>query len=123
MDQISEHHYERLVGEKNIWVATVRPDGRPHLTPVWFAWHRGKIYICIQNTSIKAKNLSKNPQVSISLENGSKPLILEGIVAEVFEPWPEKVRIEFQKKYDWDISADQDYDLLLEITPGKILSW
>ena len=29
------HH--RSETEANIWFATVRADGRPHLVPVWFA--------------------------------------------------------------------------------------
>ena len=26
---------ERMAAAQNYWVATVRPDGRPHLTPAW----------------------------------------------------------------------------------------
>jgi hypothetical protein len=35
---------ERLSGERNVWIATVRPDGRPRLVPVWFSWveNRGR---------------------------------------------------------------------------------
>ena len=61
---------QRLQSEGNIWVTTVRPDGRPHLTPVWFVWHAGKAYICISPDSVKARNLSRNPRVALALENG-----------------------------------------------------
>ncbi len=33
------HTAERLTAEPVIWLGTVRPDGRPHHVPVWFAWH------------------------------------------------------------------------------------
>ena len=29
---------ERLRDSRNYWLATVRPDGRPHVMPVWAVW-------------------------------------------------------------------------------------
>ena len=36
------HTAQRLSAEPVIWLGTVRPDGRPHNVPVWFAWHDPK---------------------------------------------------------------------------------
>ena len=113
----------RLESEANIWLATVRADGRPHLTPVWFAWHNEKVYACIEAGSVKAGNIRQNPRVSLALENGSQPVIGEGIAALVSPPWPEPVVAIFQAKYDWDITTDGQYDTLVEITPVKWLVW
>jgi hypothetical protein len=113
----------RLESEANIWLATVRPDGRPHLTPVWFAWHNGKVYACIEAGSVKARNISQNPRVSLALENGSQPVIGEGVAVLLSPPWPEAVAAIFKAKYDWDITADGQYDTLVEVTPAKWLSW
>ena len=33
---------QRLETEAIIWLATVRSDGRPHLTPIWFVWQEVK---------------------------------------------------------------------------------
>jgi len=114
----------RLRQESNVWVATVRPDGRPHLTPVWFAWHAGRLYICIDPNSVKARNLAHNPHMAMALENGSDPTILEGTgrqlnVADV----PAEVVAEFKRKYDWDIRADRQYRRVIETAPTKVLSW
>jgi hypothetical protein len=76
----------KLETEKNIWVASVRPDGRPHLAPVWFAWHAGKLYICTGPGSVKARNISQNPRVALALEGGSHPVICEGIAAPAPAP-------------------------------------
>jgi len=114
---------QRLGEEQNIWVATTRPDGRPHLTPVWFAWHDEKIYLCIQAASVKARNLAHNPRAALSLEGGSHPVICEGTARVVPRPWPEAVVQIFKAKYDWDITTDGDYDTLIEITPSKWLVW
>ncbi len=113
----------RLESEANIWIATVRADGRPHLTPVWFAWHDEKLYACIEAGSIKARNIGHNPRVSLALEDGSQPVIGEGTVTVVSPPWPEPVVAIFQAKYDWDITTDGQYDTLMEITPVKWLVW
>lgn len=114
---------KRLKKARNIWVATTRPDGRPHLTPVWFAWHGEKIYICIEPESIKGQNMRANPHVSLSLEDGSDPVICEGTAAPVASPWSEEVIAIFQDKYDWDITTESRYTQLVAITPEKWLSW
>lgn len=115
--------HQKLEIEKNIWIASVRPDGRPHLVPVWFAWYGGKLYLCIERWSIKGRNLVTNPQVSLALEDGSQPLIIEGRVEEVVRPWPAAVLAIFKHKYDWEIATDERYDQLVEVTPERWLSW
>lgn len=114
---------KRLETEANIWITCVRPDGRPHLTPVWFAWYEGNLYACIQSQSVKARNIRQNPHVSVALENGSQPLICEGTAVFLPPPWPDDVARIFQAKYDWDITSDGSYDRLLEVTPVKWLTW
>lgn len=114
---------ERLKSEKNVWMASGRPDGRPHLVPVWFAWHTGKIYFCVAPNSVKARNLTRNPHLALALENGSTPVICEGLAAFHTGPPPEPVRTVFHEKYDWDISSEKEYTLLVEVTPQKWLTW
>ena len=122
-DSLSPKTLDRLESERVIWLATVSPAGRPHLTPVWFVWLGGKLYVCTITTTVKARNLRTNPFVVLSLEEGSHPVICEGEAEPVPEPWPEEVGAGFKAKYDWDIAADGEYDLLLEVTPHKWLTW
>ena len=42
------------------WVSTVRPDGRPHVTPLISVWLDGALYFCTGEDERKAKNLSQN---------------------------------------------------------------
>lgn len=113
----------RLESEANIWLTSVRPDGRPHLAPVWFAWHASKLYACIQSNSVKTRNIEQNPRIALALEDGSNVLICEGSATFLSPPWPEAVAAIFAAKYDWDIIDAGSYDRLLEITPVKWLSW
>ncbi len=122
--KLNDQQLERLEKERNIWLATVRPgNGRPHMVPVWFAWHNEQVFICIQPGSVKAKNMAANPQVALSLEDGSNVVICEGETAVISTPYPEPVIAIFKKKYDWDITTDEDYGLLLAIEPKKWMTW
>ncbi len=52
---------ERLEGAEVYWISTVRPDGRPHVTPLLSVWLDGALYICTGPDERKAKNLVRNP--------------------------------------------------------------
>lgn len=107
----------RLVTAKNIWVATVRPDGRPHLAPVWFVVNDGHWYFVTDPKSVKARNLQRNSKIALSLEDGNDPLIIEGEARPV-EPSAEVTRL-FKEKYDWDITTDSQYSQTFEVKLKK----
>jgi len=113
----------RLEKENVLWFATVRPDGRPHLVPLSFVWSDEKIYLCIQSSSVKARNLRLNPKVVFALQDGSDPLIGQGEASPVPPPWPAKVRAAFLRKLDWDIAPDSEYDQLIEVVLSKWVVW
>ncbi len=124
MNSLTAEIEKRLQTERNIWLATVRASGRPHLVPIWFVWQNGRFHLGMQSQSVKAHNLSQNPQAALSLEDGSDVLICEGIAEIVTPPWPLSILASFQEKYDWDILNNSDgYDLIMVITPNKWLRW
>ena len=116
-------HNERLLKERNVWIATTRSNGKPHLVPIWFVWVRERFYICTAENSVKVKNLRHSAQASVALENGDAPVVAEGAVQLLERPFAEDIAALFQQKYQWDISADNQYSLLIEVTPIKWLSW
>lgn len=77
---------ERLEKATNYWIGTVRPDGRPHSTPVWAVWLDGTLYFDGSDQTRRMKNLAANPAVSIHLESGDEVVILEGTVEPVAPP-------------------------------------
>jgi PPOX class probable F420-dependent enzyme len=113
----------RLETEKVIWVATTRPDGRPHLAPVWFVWHNSLFYISTEIKSVKARNIQRNPAVALALENGEHPLICEGEAFLIDQPYPEDMLRAFHAKYEWDINTDDQYNQVIAIRPQKWLAW
>ena len=48
------------------WLSTVRPEGRPHVAPLIGVWLDGAFYFCTGEEEQKAKNLARNPQVTIT---------------------------------------------------------
>jgi hypothetical protein len=44
------------------WLSTVRPDGRPHVTPLIAVWVERAMYFCTGPEERKAKNLAASPR-------------------------------------------------------------
>ncbi len=113
----------RLLSERNVWLATVRPSGQPHLIPIWFIWHAERFYLCTGKDSVKGRNLQANPQVALSLEDGNQPLIAEGIARLIDPPYDQALIDAFQQKYAWDMQHSDQYNILVEIVPRRWLTW
>jgi general stress protein 26 len=77
-----------LQGAEVYWLSTVRPDGRPHVTPLLGVWLDGGLYFCTGPAERKAKNLAQNPNCVLTTGcNGldGLDLVVEGAAAEVSE--------------------------------------
>jgi general stress protein 26 len=69
---------ERLRASHDYWVASVWPDGRPHLMPVWAIWHDESLWFSSSKASRKATNLAASPRCTIATDNALEPVIVEG---------------------------------------------
>ena len=113
----------RLRDEPNLWLATTRRDGRPHLTPIWFVFVEGRFYVCTTSTAVKTRNVRANAVASVSLESGNQPIIAEGTANVIERPYPASVAAEFLRKFDWDLDSEPEYDVLIEVVPNRWLRW
>ena len=52
----------RLENAEIFWLSTVRPDGRPHVTPLIAVWLAEALWFCTGAYERKAKNLAHNPR-------------------------------------------------------------
>ncbi|NEB05796.1 pyridoxamine 5'-phosphate oxidase family protein [Streptomyces sp. SID13726] len=55
-----------LASAELFWISTVRPDGRPHVTPLPGVWAHGALHFCTGPEERKARNLAHNPHVSLT---------------------------------------------------------
>lgn len=63
-------------------IATVRADGRPHITPIWFVLEGDALYFTTWHASVKAKNLLTDNRISLCVDDEKPPfsyVIIEGI--------------------------------------------
>src|SRR5690348_4255529 len=82
------HVDQRLRAEPMIWLSSVRPDGRPHLAPVWFLWDGEHILIYSQPGKQKVRNIQHSHHVVLALDTadeGGDVVIIEG-TAELLDP-------------------------------------
>ena len=122
---------ERLDNAMNFWFSTVRPDGRPHSSPVWAVWLEGKVYFDGSPETRRMKNIAANPSVSIHLESGDQVVILEGRAESVQVPpdraLAERIAARYAEKYQahgYAPAADQwDQGGLYAMTPRIGLAW
>ena len=103
---------DRLSKSRQYWIATTRPDRRPHVMVVWALWLDGFLYFSTGSKSVKARNLAKNPHCTMCTEKADEAVILEGKVEteKDVERIREFLRL-YEKKYKWDMSSMAD-DLL-----------
>jgi PPOX class probable F420-dependent enzyme len=64
-------------------VATLRADGAPHTVPVWIGLEDEKIVILTSPQSQKARNLSRDPRIAISITDRDQPTAMASIRGRV----------------------------------------
>jgi uncharacterized pyridoxamine 5'-phosphate oxidase family protein len=68
------------------WLSTVRPDGRPHVTPLLAVWLDNALYFCTGPSERKAKNLKYNPHCILTTGGNTLEgldIVVEGEAQEV----------------------------------------
>ncbi len=80
----AERALEAAVGQDiTHFLATVRPDGRPHLAGVGALWVDGKYYFVSGARTRKSRNLAERPDCVISVKLTGLDLVVEGSAAKV----------------------------------------
>ncbi len=65
-------------GPKTYWLATIRPDQRPHVAGVGALWVDGNFYFTSGAGTRKSRNLAANPNCVISVALSGLDLVVEG---------------------------------------------
>lgn len=117
-------------------VATVGKDGAPHVSPLWFAWHDGALWLFSITRSKRWADLARDPRVSVVVDTGEDYADLRGVelsgraetVGEVprgAEPDPRLAAVEqiFADKYMGGTFYPDGRHAWLRISVDKIASW
>ncbi len=96
-------------------VGTVRPDGSPHLTPVWHYVDGDRVVIAVERTSVKAYNIRRNPSVSLCVAAWEVPqtwVMVNGI-AELSEDRVDEIVRAVSVVYKGPVEGEKHADRVL----------
>jgi PPOX class probable F420-dependent enzyme len=115
---------ERLAANRNYFVATTRPDGAPHVAPVWGVWLDNQLLFSTSGTSRKARNITADPRCVITTERADEVVIVEG-VAETAKDGPLLKRFvaAYKEKYDWDMETGTESGPIYAVRPSKVFGF
>jgi Pyridoxamine 5'-phosphate oxidase len=121
-----------LVASRHYWLASVRPDGRPHVVPRWGVWLDGRFYYDGAPATVHTRNTEINPAVTLNLESGTRTVIVDGeshATRAAADGLGVRLAEAFGKYRDLnyapepDAWAGEDGGGLRVITPNRALAW
>ncbi len=125
-----------FVKKPNIGIlATLRKDGSPHLTAVWYLYEKDEVWISITDGRMKYKHFSRDPRVSLAVAGVALPykeVVFEGtaeISHEGGDDFFRRVAIYYygdkdgNRYADYDSGAVKDKRLILHYRPTKIMAY
>jgi PPOX class probable F420-dependent enzyme len=124
----------RLTEEPVIWLTTVRSNGQPQTSPVWFLFEDGEFLIYSLAGTARTANLADNPRVSLNLDGnglGGNIVTIEGIARIDPDAPPSCDVVPYQQKYRDFIARNgwtpesfaADYPMVIRIRPTRVRVW
>ncbi|HEX5407918.1 MAG TPA: pyridoxamine 5'-phosphate oxidase family protein [Pseudonocardiaceae bacterium] len=130
----------RLADAETAWLVTVRPDGRPHSTPLVTVWHEGKVYFHTGEREQKMANLRQNPQVLVMAGDtrwdAGVDIAVEGVARQVTDQAVlQAIADLYAKRWDgrWELTVGEGgfvdagsggvQSVPFEVTPTKVYAY
>ena len=120
----------RLREELVIWLTTVRPDGRPEPSPVWFLWDGETFLIYSQHTQ-KLRNIQNSSKAALNFDGdgiGGNIVVITGQAEIASEAPPANEVAAYVQKYQRGferigLSAEgfaQSYSVAIRVRPTRL---
>jgi general stress protein 26 len=123
---LNKTELEKILKESEIcYIATTKPNGDPHVVPIWFIWYQSKIYFETDKTTVKFHNLQKRNRTMLCF-GGKDTYLIEGSVKWCSEQELDfPIRQMYWEKYPkhMEDSYINEKTLLFEVIPDKEQSW
>jgi PPOX class probable F420-dependent enzyme len=115
-------------------LATVRPDGSPHVAPIWFVLDDdGSIVFNTGRDTVKGRALRRDPRVSLVVDDEAPPFAYVRVdgVAELSEdleemlPWSTRIAARYMGAEEADAYGRRnavDGEMLVRVRPTKIVA-
>jgi PPOX class probable F420-dependent enzyme len=122
-----ESHADLLDNPTFAHLATVRPDGSPQSSVMWFAWDGDRIRMTHTKTRQKFRNLADEPRVALSIvdpDDAYRFLEVRGTVESIEDDDAQASFYQsLQKRYGQSYRIpDADVRIILTIRPDKYVA-
>ena len=119
----------RLIEAKNFaFLATLLPDGTPHVTPVWIDHDGDLVLVNTAMGRVKQKNTTRDPRVSISIadqNNMYDRVVIQGhVVSQSFvgaEEHIDKLASKYTGAKKYQRSSPTEKRVIFKIQPIRVI--
>jgi PPOX class probable F420-dependent enzyme len=114
-------------------LATTRPDGRPHVTPVWFLLDGDDVIFNTAAMSVKGRSLRADPRAAMCVDDERPPfsyVLLEGRVAiseelPALREWATRIAARYMgadRAEEYGARNGVPGELLVRLTPDRVVA-
>lgn len=116
---------QRLEVARNYWLATARPDGRPHVVAIWGMWVDDAFYCGGAPETRWLRNVAANPAVALHLESGDQVVIVEGEMALYTPDSDLAARLNQASLAKYGVASDPNdaSEATWRLQPRTVLAW
>ncbi len=111
---------------KQYWLATVKPDGQPHVVPVDGIWLDDLWFYGGSPATLHRRNVLANPHVVMHLADTSRAVMVDGDVAlvDVLPDLAERLTAASLAKYpEYGANGLGSYPAVQCLTPRRVIAW
>ena len=123
-----------LEEEAVVWLSTVRPDGTPHIVPVWFWWDGTSLLVFSKPDAVKIRNLRAGSSVMLGVGDADEDFdigLFQGRAEILDVPTAEILPAAHLEKYASQMAGigltaaeyAETYPVVVRITPIHYLGW
>jgi PPOX class probable F420-dependent enzyme len=122
-------------GTRTAKVAVTRKDGSPSVSPVWFLLDGDDLVFTTMNTSLKYKAISRDPRVSVSVDDENFPYgfvsirgtaKIEDLGSEELLPLATQIAARYvpaEQAEKFGARNAVPEEVLIRITPAQVFAW
>jgi hypothetical protein len=70
-------------------IATIQADGGPHVTPIWYLYEEGKVFLTPRLESAWRRHIERDPRVALTIDDQDGPyrkVVIEGLAQLEYGP-------------------------------------
>ena len=122
---------ERFLAERsNLILATIRRDGGPQLSPVWYVWRDGAFFISTKTSTVKWSNLVRDHRCSAIVDNPGGQYVYVSGLAELDDGDVYATTLEIVRRYKNDDEIEPYMDsiyreghrTIIQLAPNRVVT-